>query len=103
MSKKNHNNDISPEELLEQLRSSIELDETGMTAEIDIPTIPEVNQMSAQERFMARRNAAIEAEAADEIAPEEPEAEEPVVIPEEPTPEGSEKKDGGFPDGIQIV
>ncbi|MBQ4602001.1 MAG: hypothetical protein IJB24_03985 [Clostridia bacterium] len=82
MSKKNHNNDISPEELLEQLRSSIELDETGMTAEIDIPTIPEVNQMSAQERFMARRNAAIEAEAAEEIAPEEPEAEEPVT--EEP-------------------
>ena len=69
MSKKNHNNDISAEELLEQLKSSIQLDETGMTSEIDIPVIPEVKEMSAQERFMARRNAAIEAETAEEIAP----------------------------------
>ncbi len=79
MSKKNHNNDISTEELLEQLKSSIQLDETGMTSEIDIPVIPEVKEMSAQERFMARRNAAAEAEAAEEIAPvEEPVAEESV-------------------------
>ncbi len=89
MSKHNNNNNISPEELLKQLRSSIELKDTGMTQEIEIPVIPEVNQMSAKERFIARRNAALEAEAAEEITDEEPVAEE--TDPEEPEVQAAEE------------
>ncbi|MBR4880883.1 MAG: hypothetical protein IKU19_03055, partial [Clostridia bacterium] len=59
-----------------QLKSSIELEDDGISDEIAVPVIPEVKEMSAQERFIARKNAAIEAEAAEESVPEMPAAEE---------------------------
>ncbi len=62
MSKNNHNNEISTEELLEQLKASIELEETGMTEEIDIPTIPEAKEISPEQRFRNRRSTVPEAE-----------------------------------------
>lgn len=56
MSKKNHNNDISPEELLQQLKSSIELDQ-GSADEIAMPEISLETEggMSPEERFRKRR------------------------------------------------
>ena len=82
MSKKNHNNDISTEELLKQLKSSIELEDTGVIEEIAMPVIPQTKKMSAEERFRSRRGTKGKSEASEELAPEVPAVEKPVV--EEP-------------------
>ncbi|MBR6514961.1 MAG: hypothetical protein IKT46_09040 [Clostridia bacterium] len=82
MSKKNHNNNISPEELLAQLKSSIELDDIELPEEIDIPAAPTATQMSAEERFKARRNGAYKSEPEAEAAEESAVESEPEVAPE---------------------
>ncbi len=75
MSKKNHKNDISTEALLEQLKSSIQLEETGnIDEEIALPTIPQAKKMSAEERFKSRRNASFNNETAENTIVEETEA-----------------------------
>ncbi len=77
MSKKNHNNDISTEELLKQLKNSLELDQDA-AEEIELPQIPETssdNNISPEERFRQRRNASMSVQA-EETLPENEEAEE---------------------------
>ena len=70
MSKKNHNNDISPEELLAQLRDSLELD-ADVSEDIAMPEISAESDgdISPEERFRQRRGSRRDTAAAE--TPEE--------------------------------
>lgn len=92
MSKKNQNNDISPEELLEQLKNSFELDR-DIQEEIELPKIPDVSvndSLSPEERFRSRRNSAARTSPVEPVYEEAPAPAKEFFEAAEETPDISE-------------